>query len=128
MTLTDKDRALIESVLKDDADAAISQDLFTLDEVIALLSASRQARTQGPGEGLYPPLMVNPMKCRDSGQVDARLTEAYVRQQAFVPDQSALVWRADLGRWKSELLRLRALVDLLREQAAAPPASQIKEG
>ena len=54
MTLTDEDRALIESVLKGDAADAISQDLFTLDEVIALLSAARQARTQPPREGWEP--------------------------------------------------------------------------
>lgn len=59
----------------------------------------------------------DPLKLEGNRSKEAaweRLRYAYVLQQQFVPDQTALVWRVDLGMFRHELIRLRALADINR--------------
>lgn len=91
-----------------------------------------EIRRQSPDAGVsfYPPLMVKPGDNRAGA--DARLVESYVRQQKFVPDQTALVWRMDLGNWSGELVWRRAAQDALRSintrlEAELAEAKQVSE-
>ena len=104
MTLTDGDRALIDRVVKPYT-ALHALVVNYPEEVAALLSAARQARTQGPGEG-FVVVPVEPTRemlkaAGDYADDCARLN------YGGAPDAE--------GTWSAML-------------AAAPPASQIKEG
>ncbi|MFD1189692.1 hypothetical protein ACFQ27_03800 [Phenylobacterium conjunctum] len=102
--MTDEDRALIDRVVKPYT-ALHALVVNYPEEVAALLSAARQARTQGPGEG-FVVVPVEPTRemlkaAGDYADECARLN------YGGAPDAE--------GTWSAML-------------AAAPPASLIKEG
>lgn len=95
-------------------------ELARNEEAIRALRRRIPAQVLGKVMGFYPPLMVDPMQNRTGHE--ARLFQSYCVQQKFVPDQTALVWRADLLGWQHELWRLRARSTSLRQRLDAASA------
>lgn len=62
----------------------------------------------------------DPMQDGDRGleAAEARLRLAYTLQQPFAPDQTALVWRVDLGAIRRDLLRQRTLAEMYAAENA----------
>ncbi len=82
-------------------------------EARAALAAMRDGADRGMVELVaLPDIGPDPMKGDRSNRIEqatARVREAYVKQQAGVPDQTALVWRWDIGALLSEITHLTAL-------------------
>ena len=107
--MTDEDRALIDRVVKPYT-ALHALVVNYPEEVAALLSAARQARTQGPGEGW-------------------EVLADELRKPQFMTTTSGgrkhtleFTFHGEEGREARDRLHDAILL------AAAPPASQIKEG
>lgn len=90
--------------------------------IAAMLTFAREHTEPQPG---WPDIGSDPMKIGSTKeQAIERVREAYVRQQPIVPDQTALVWRWDIGRLLMEYTRLSALAKRLASSPPPPP----KEG
>lgn len=90
------------------------------------------AATPQPTELALPDIGEDPMKGpRVEDRYEAsrlRLREAYVRQQRGVPDQTALVWRYDLGTLLEMAIRLKSILEDETPAPLSPPPSGEGEG
>ncbi len=126
MTLTDEDRALIARLVKPYT-AMHAMVVNHPEEVAALLSAARQARTQGPGEGSRATEALTWL----SGRLELELSFGCVDGD---PSEGAWIIHAVSGgvndREWSEIAHGETVFEAIENARAtypAPPASQIKE-
>ena len=118
MTLTDEDRALIARVVKPYT-AMHAMVVNYPEEIAALLSAARQARTQGPGQG-WSEIKRKPLPIGREvivGKWFVRPDGVAIWDQEIYTAHDA-GWRAEWGDDKPTHWT----------DAPAPPASLIKEG
>lgn len=93
--------------------------------------ASPKPVSAGEVERAWPDIGIDPMK--DERPVDryeaaiARVREAYVKQQEQVPNQTALVWRHDIGTLLEMAIRLRSLLDDDGDAALTPNSAGRQE-
>jgi hypothetical protein len=85
---------------------------------------NRRAALSRPAseERELPDIGPDPMKTDGAREGwEERLKQAYVIQQKGVPDQTALVWRFDLGQMRYALIRNRAMAELWQADRKATP-------
>jgi len=93
-------------------------ELRSLRHEIAHPSPTDTGLVKWPDIGVDP--MQGPREEYRGEPAIARLRTAYVTQQAIVPNQTALVWRADLGFALQELTRLYAWQETQRKVKDTP--------
>lgn len=95
---------------------------LALEDISILISA---ASARGVADGwpdIGPDPFQQPNEYRTVEKAHARLRAAYALQQPIVPNQTALVWRDDIGRVHMRLVQLEALF-ADRDAAPSSPAA-----
>jgi hypothetical protein len=91
-----------------------------------MLAASPSSPAASGGEAHWPDIGPDPFQqpneYRTVEKAHARLRQAYALQQPIVPNQTALVWRDDIGRVHMRLVQLEALFAERDAEKSAPPA------
>jgi hypothetical protein len=93
--------------------AEIDRAMEALRDIVSRAAAHLGRMTNGGSSpGALPDIGIDPCKRErvddPAGEAIAHIQAAYVKQQSGVPDQTALVWRGDLGKVLSQITHLRA--------------------